>query len=513
MRGLAPILAATLLCGCATTPQLDAGDAAAGAPAMPVSQYDEQYRPAYHYTPPGGWMNDPNGLVYHDGEWHMFYQYYPHDTVWGPMHWAHAVSRDLVNWQTLPIAIAPDDQGYIFSGSAVIDTRDTAGFGEDAMVALYTIHDPVRGAANTRDHESQGIAVSFDNGRTFRKFSGNPVLPNPGKTQDFRDPNVFRDEARGRWVMSLSVHDHVRFYASTNLKEWTYLSSFGAGESGPDGVWECPNLFPITDEASGETRWVLIQNINPGGPQGGSGTFYFVGDWDGTRFTPDPDFGSDPVWLDHGADNYAGITWDNAPDARRVFIGWMSNWLYAQEVPTQAWRSAMTIPREISLNGLELRQQPVAELQQLREMAFALAPNASAQTVPSAAEYDLQFRLPDSDSSFTLTFSNDEGERLALGLNDAGHWFVDRTNAGDSGFNPAFAAIHTAPRLREDKSARVRLFVDNASVELFPDDGATVMTEIFFPSEPFTSISLQTEGGAQLVSGQGWPLKPADFGQ
>jgi fructan beta-fructosidase len=336
MRLLAPVAAIAVLSGCATVPQLETGKAASDAPALPLSSYEEQYRPAFHHSPPGGWMNDPNGLVYYAGEWHMFYQYYPHDTVWGPMHWAHAVSRDLVNWETLPIAIAPDEQGYIFSGSAVIDARNSAGFGAGVMVAIYTIHDAERGRANTRDHESQGIAISFDNGRTFQRFSGNPVLPNPGQTQDFRDPNVFWDEARGQWVMSLSVTDHIRFYASHDLKEWTYLSSFGAGigahGTDDDGVWECPNLFPIVDEASGEKRWVLIQNLNPGGPQGGSGTQYFVGDWDGTTFTLDPEFGTEAVWLDHGADNYAGITWDSAPDGRRVIIGWMSNWLYAQQV-------------------------------------------------------------------------------------------------------------------------------------------------------------------------------------
>ena len=516
MRLYAPLAAVTLLCGCATLPQLEAAPAASGAPVMPASSYTEQHRPAFHYSPPGGWMNDPNGLVYHEGEWHMFYQYYPHDTVWGPMHWAHAVSRDLVSWETLPIAIAPDENGYIFSGSAVIDTNNSAGFGEKAMVAIYTIHDPVRGAANTRDHESQGIAVSFDDGRTFQRYAGNPVLPNPGQTQDFRDPNVFWDSARGHWVMSLSVTDHVRFYASDDLKDWTYLSSFGEGLAAQGVVWECPNLFPIVDQTSRETRWVLIQNLNPGGPQGGSGTRYFVGDWDGTRFTPDPHFGTQAVWLDHGADNYAGITWDNAPDGRRVFIGWMSNWLYAQTVPTQAWRSAMTVPRELSLHGLELRQEPVAELQSLRglpvdQMTQAGGGIASWSGLATTAEYDLTFHLPQANSGFVLRLSNDAGEELELGLDAEGHWFVDRSDAGPAAFEPAFAARHTAPRLRGSGTARIRLLVDRASVELFADDGATVLTESFFPTEDFTTTSLQLTGGAKLVGGTAWPLAPAKF--
>lgn len=489
---------------------------------MPVSDYTEQHRPAFHYSPPGGWMNDPNGLVYHEREWHMFYQYYPHDTVWGPMHWAHAVSRDLVNWETLPIAIAPDETGYIFSGSAVVDEENTTGFGEDAMVAIYTIHDPVRGAANTRDHESQGIAWSLNQGRTFSKFPGNPVLANPGETQDFRDPNVFWDEPRSRWVMSLSVADHVRFYASNDLKQWTYLSRFGEGigAHGSDGesVWECPNLFPIRDEQSGETRWVLIQNINPGGPQGGSGTQYFVGDWDGTRFTLDPEFGTEPVWLDEGADNYAGITWDSAPDGRRVFIGWMSNWLYAQEVPTERWRSAMTVPRELSLHGLELRQAPVAELAALRgrpveNMTQSGGGLASWAGLAETAEYDLTFHLPQATSGFVLTLANDAGEDLRLGLDQAGNWFVDRGNSGPADFNDEFAARHTAQRKRSGNTARVRMLVDRASVEIFVDDGATVLTETFFPSEDFTSTSLQLTGRAELVTGTAWPLAAADFGQ
>lgn len=515
MRGLA-LLALPFLAGCATTGELAGPPAAADAPAMQTASYSEPHRPAFHYTPPTGWMNDPNGLVYHEGEWHMFYQYYPHDTVWGPMHWAHAVSRDLVNWETLPIAIAPDDQGYIFSGSAVIDANNSAGFGEDAMVAIYTIHDPIRGAANTRDHESQGIAVSFDNGRTFQRYAGNPVLPNPGQTQDFRDPNLFWDEAREHWVMSLSVTDHIRFYASPDLKEWTYLSSFGEGIGAHGGVWECPNLFPIIDETSGETRWVLIQNLNPGGPQGGSGTQYFVGDWDGTKFTLDPDFGTEAVWLDHGADNYAGITWDNAPDGRRVFIGWMSNWLYAQQVPTSTWRSAMTVPRELSLYGLELRQEPVAELQALRgpaveQMTQSGGGSASWTGLATTAEYDLTFRLPQAGAGFLLRFANDAGEELRLGLDAQGHWFVDRNDAGPAEFGPAFAARHAAPRLHGGDTARIHLLVDRASVELFADDGATVLTETFFPTKDFTTTSLQLIGGAELVEGTAWPLAPAKF--
>lgn len=400
----------------------------------------------------------------------------------------------------------------------MVDEGNTAGFGRDAMVAIYTIHDPVRGAARTRDHESQGLAVSHDNGRTFRRFAGNPVLPNPGGTQDFRDPNVFRDEARGRWVMALSVTDHVRFYASENLRDWTYLSSFGEGlgahgqpdDNGGDGVWECPNLFPIRDEVTGRTRWVLIQNLNPGGPQGGSGTQYFVGVWDGTRFTLDPAFGSAPRWLDHGADNYAGITWDSAPGGRRVFIGWMSNWLYAQQVPTGTWRSAMTFPRELTLRGLDVLSQPASEIAQLRGPGLTL-PTQSDLLVP-AGELQLSVDLPAAAAGFTVELSNDAGERLRLGLSN-GQWFVDRRKAGPADFHDGFSAMHTAPREVADRRASLHLLIDAASVELFADGGRTVMTETFFPSVPFTRARIVMEGGAAITEAHGWQLRRADFGQ
>ena len=285
----------------------------AGSPSSAPASYAQPHRPRFHFTPPAMWMNDPNGLVHYDGEYHLFYQYHPDDTVWGPMHWGHAVSRDLVHWEHLPIALEPDSLGYIFSGSAVVDRDDTSGFGDDGeppLVAIFTYHDPVRGAAGADDHESQGIAYSTDRGRTWTKYAGNPVLPNPGARKDFRDPNVFWHEPTGRWVMVVSVTDHVELYGSPDLKSWSYLSSFGADHGAHGGTWECPDLFPIRVEGTDRTMWALILNLNPGGPQGGSGTQYFVGAFDGTEFVLDPGFESalseqTAMWLDWGRDNYA----------------------------------------------------------------------------------------------------------------------------------------------------------------------------------------------------------------
>ncbi|MXP29478.1 glycoside hydrolase family 32 protein [Porphyrobacter algicida] len=495
------LLASAALGACAVTPP-----PATVPPSDPL-------RPLWHYTPPSGWMNDPNGMVKQGDTWQLFYQYYPQDTVWGPMHWGHATSTDLVRWTTRPVALAPGPEGYIFSGSAVIDRNDTAGFGKGALVAIYTIHDPVRAKAETRDHESQGLAYSLDGGMTFTKYAGNPVLPNPGGRQDFRDPSVFRDEARGQWVMALSVGDHAEFYASHDLKHWRFLSAFGAGVGAHGGVWECPNLFPIRDVQTGRDRWVLIQNLNPGGPQGGSGTQYFVGDWDGTRFTLDPEFAQriahdGPAWLDAGPDDYAGVTWNGAPDGRRVFMGWMSNWLYAQEVPTKRWRSAMTAPRDLTLSGIELRQTPSREIASLRGPRLPITLSGDGGRLPHgllpSADIELTFATPPG-SSFALELRNKEGERLVAGL-DAQGWYIDRRNAGRSDFHDGFAAIHRAPRRRDTRVTKVRLLIDRTSIELFADDGATVMTEIFFPTSDFTEGSIVGRGGARLRDRAAWPL-------
>ena len=478
--------------------------------------YHEQHRPQFHFSPPRNWMNDPNGLVYFDGEYHLFYQHYPDSNVWGPMHWGHAVSIDLVHWENLPIAIYPDSAGYIFSGSAVVDEKNSSGLGtgtQPPLVAMYTIHDPMKQQAGRNDYESQGIAYSNDKGRTWTKYTGNPVIPNPGNERDFRDPKVTWDEGSGQWVVVLAVKDHVAFWGSSDLKSWHHLSDFGTSLGSHGGVWECPDLFPLQCTESGETKWVLIVNINPGGPNGGSGSQYFIGQWDGTTFSPDADFipfvtNEQGVWLDFGKDDYAGVTWSNAPLSpdRRLWVGWMSNWEYATVVPTTAWRSACTLPRELRLvhteSGFRLASDPVATLQQLRQQPLRTAPGVIDSIlvlgkVPSMFELELDLQLPESgDFSVGLILENDSEESYRIGFDGhSNRFYSDRMAAGDHSFSDRFAsAIHTAPRQSDSRHLQMHLYFDVSSVELFADDGSIVLTEIYFPSAPFSQVKLQAKG-------------------
>jgi len=510
--------------------------AAAPEAAMDDTQriYAEPYRPQFHFSPPAHWMNDPNGMVYLDGEYHLFYQYYPDSTVWGPMHWGHAVSRDLLHWEHLPVALYPDSLGYIFSGSVVTDPDNTSGFGEPGatpLVAIYTYHEPQGAAAGRSDYQSQGLAYSLDRGRTWTKYTGNPVIPNPGDLKDFRDPKVFRYEPTGEWIMTLAVGDHIEIWGSANLREWNKLSAWGHGYGDHSGVWECPDLFPIRVEDSDQRKWVLIQNQNPGSANGGSGTQYFVGDFDGRAFTIDPGFARDvrdgkAVWLDHGRDNYAGVTWYGLPgkDPRRVFLGWMSNWDYGQAVPTDPWRSAMTLPRELRLHrtpaGYRLFQRPATELRSLRgELrivgdSLVVGPVDITDVVglsPGALEIELAFRLGGKkDTDFGVELSNTRGETYRVGFDGkANAFYSDRTRAGDHSFSTAFAAgRHTAPRLLSRDTLTMQLFLDVASMELFADRGSVAMTEIFFPSEPFTSIGLYASpDSVQFLGGQAYAIR------
>ena len=326
----------------------------------------DPYRPLFHFTPPANWMNDPNGLVYFEGEYHLFYQYHPESNLWGPMHWGHAVSADLVNWQHLPIALYPDERGMIFSGSAVVDWEDTAGFGKKAMIAVFTYNNHTYN--DEHRVEDQNIAYSKDRGRTWTKYNGNPVVPHPGDLKDFRDPKVFWYQ--DHWVMLLAAGDKVLFYTSSNLKEWDQSGSFGGGGYGStDGVWETPDLFQLPVTNASDSRWVLTVGLGNGGPAGGSATQYFIGDFDGKNFTSENP--KDTVlWADHGTDYYAPQAWNDEPHGRRIMIGWMSNWQYANLTPASTWRGMFSIPRELSLtqteDGIRLVQNPIPELQSLR---------------------------------------------------------------------------------------------------------------------------------------------------
>jgi fructan beta-fructosidase len=458
-------------------------------------------------------MNDPNGLVYFQGEYHLFYQYYPDSTVWGPMHWGHAISNDLVRWDHQPIALYPDSLGFIFSGSAVIDHKNTSGLGTDqapAMVAIYTYHLMEGEKAGRHDFQTQGLAYSLDRGRTWTKYSGNPVLPNPGK-HDFRDPKVIWHDASKKWVMILAVKDHVELFGSTNLIDWKYLSSFGEATGAHGGVWECPDLFELNVAGTNDSKWMMLVSINPGAPNGGSGTQYFIGHFDGNVFQSET---TETLWLDYGKDNYAGVTWSNIPaeDGRRLFVGWMSNWQYAQVVPTHPWRSAMTLPRELALKrtppGLRLASTPIHELNSLIQAPETLTPvlptgssSSSEYPLPAGALLEFTVQRTDTREDVELELFNAQGERVLIGLTGAvNQFFVDRTQSGKTDFSTDFPGKHVAPRAMATKDVTVRIWVDASSVEVFADDGTIAMTELYFSTQPLDRFRLRGSVGTQVDS-------------
>lgn len=621
--------------------------------------YTEKHRPQFHFSPEANWMNDPNGMVYYEGEYHLFYQYYPDSTVWGPMHWGHAVSEDLVHWEHLPIALYPDKHGLIFSGSAVVDWKNTTGFGKEdkpPLVAIFSYHDMAKERSGIEDDfQTQGIAYSTDKGRTWTKYEGNPVIGNPG-IRDFRDPKVIWHEESSKWVMAVAALDHLKFYGSKNLKEWELLSDFGKNIGSHDGVWECPDLFPLTAD-NGKEYWVLIENMNPGNPNGGSGTQYFIGQFDGTEFTVDPDFmnllatvpeyapdgemfedfenaydnwtvegtafGSSPasgklsgqktvsgfsgnglansflngdkatgsltskeftisntainfligggnhrgrtyvslevdgkqvrvaegknvetltwrgwdvsgfvglkarikivdsytdswghinidnimfadevayaettgsVWLDAGMDNYAGVTWSDVPksDGRRIFLGWMSNWAYAQIVPTEKWRSAMTIPWRLSLKIIEgiprLIGVPVKEAESLRTNKIPIK-NHTITFPTGLAEINAEFMATE---DFSLVLANGLQEQVSLHFKqDENEFRFDKTKVGGVNFSGDFAGIHAVKRISNEDQIQLKALIDHSSIEIYLDDGANIFTEIFFPTEIYSVIRLE----------------------
>lgn len=454
-----------------------------------IGYYQELYRPQFHFSPEANWMNDPNGMVYYEGEYHLFYQYYPDGNVWGPMHWGHAVSEDLVHWEHLQIALYPDSLGYIFSGSAVIDHENTSGLGKDGMppmVAIFTYHDPVGEAGGRDDFQTQGIAYSLDKGRTWTVYEDNPVLANPG-IKDFRDPKVIWHEESELWIMSLAVLDKISFYTSPNLLDWTFASDFQPAWAAYGGVWECPDLFTLKTN-TGEQKWVLLVSINPGGPQGGSATQYFIGDFDGETFTPTQE---DVEWIDWGADNYAGVTWSNIPEAdgRRLFIGWMSNWNYAQVVPTTVWRSAMTVPRSLALVEKEgtysVISQPVSELEKLRIKEF---PVTSEVFELGSKTIELLLSLQD-EQDFSLRFYNDSGEEVVLSrIRD--QFIFDRSKSGVTSFEDGFGNPQTI-LLNSVQLESVKVFVDQSSIEVFLNDGAVAITNLVFPKRAYSHVELR----------------------
>lgn len=469
--------------------------AAMGAYAQKSSDslYHEPFRPQLHFSPLRHWTNDPNGMVKFNGVYHLFFQYYPKATVWGPMHWGHAVSRDLVHWKELPIALYPDSLGYIFSGSAVVDSGNTSGFGRNGkipLVAIFTQHDPVGAKEGKNNFQNQSIAYSLDGGYTWTKYGRNPVLKNPGIT-DFRDPKVRWYAPAKKWIMTLATKDRITFYSSPDLKHWTRESDFGNNLGAHGGVWECPDLFPM--QLNGKKHWVLIVNVNPGGPNGGSATQYFIGRFDGHQFTCRD---TTTKWIDYGPDEYAGITWSNA-GSRHIFLGWMSNWEYATEVPTVQWRNAMTIPRELKLaesgRHIIVQSLPVHELSRLDAKTYKpVVLNQGKELVvtnmPGQSLVKLE-DMPVKDCSFV--FSNNAGEKLIIGFDSkTNRYYIDRTHSGLVNFNKDFAGVFYAPRMSASHIINMTLVMDASSAELFADNGSTVMTCIFFPKKPLKELKL-----------------------
>jgi len=443
-------------------------------------------RPELHFSPERNWMNDPNGLIYYKGKYHLFFQHNPLENVWGNMSWGHAVSEDLINWKALPVAIACDDSHAIFSGSAVVDYFNTTGFGtleNPAMVAIYTAH------KHDGSHQAQALAYSLDEGLTWVKYEGNPVLDL--KLDHFRDPKVTWDRTTESWLMTvvLPKERKVSFYSSKDLKKWAHLSDFGP-VGAVDGDWECPDLFPLfVDGVESKAKWVLLISINPGGLTGGSGTQYFIGDWNGKEFTADE---VKTRWLDYGRDNYAGVTFNDAPNQRRIFIGWMNNWEYSPNFPTSPWRGAMTLPRELSLKAkdgkLSLSANPVSELDSY------LGEKISAG---SKAEF-LQINTSISTSeglSTKLRVTGDAGSYFEFGYDaKSKSIFVDRSNAWNE--IPS-SHIHSAPVLSDEKVIDICAIVDRASVEIFAASGTLVITDLLFLTGANRSVTFEIAEGCQ----------------
>lgn len=473
------------------------------------STYQEEYRPQFHFSPEEKWMNDPNGLVYHEGIYHLFYQYYPEDIVWGPMHWGHAVSEDMVHWEHKPIALYPDENGLIFSGSAVVDKKNTSGFGKEGktpLVAIFTYHSMEGEKEGRNDFQTQGIAYSLDNGETWNKYADNPVIVNGEGIKDFRDPKVFWHKPSNGWILTLVAGDHAKFYSSKNLKDWTYLSDFGKSQGAHGGVWECPDLFPLQIEGSDEEKWVLIISINPGAPNGGSGTQYFVGDFDGTTFTSNQ---KNPKWLDYGTDNYAGVTYNNVPEEERIFIGWMSNWDYARDTPTKKWRSAMTVPRKLSLHKVEdnyfLANYPIDKMGDLTSPTVinqVEVAAAATDTLQVEGLYQSEIRLKTTAKNFQLLFKNELDEVLVLDFDATNQILtVDRTLSGKVDFQEDFGAKkHVAPLKGLKKGPhQFEILMDWSSMELFMDQGMLSITEQLFPTSPYNTLIINNEDGSEPI--------------
>lgn len=436
----------------------------------------EKHRPLYHHTPQYGWMNDPNGMFYKDGVWHLCYQFNPYGSQWENLSWGHSTSTDLINWKAEPTALEPDALGMMFSGCCVVDKNNTAGFGKDAIVALYT----TAGARQT-----QSLAYSTDGGKTFTKYADNPIITS--NVPDFRDPHVFWNEEAGFWNMILAAGQQMSIYSSKDLKEWKHESDFGAEYGNHGGVWECPDLMKMNVKGTNKDKWMLICNINPGGPFGGSATQYFIGQFDGHKFTCE-DEPSETKWMDYGKDHYATITFDNAPEGRHVGIAWMSNWQYANQVPTKQYRSANSIVRDFGL--FEYKGETYCSITPAKEMLAARGARVSQPT--EACEIVVTVK---GDAQIILR--NAKGERVVMTYDDEEETFdMDRRRSGNSSFSDAFPVATSSPTY--GKVRQLRIFVDRCSVEAFDGDGKMCMTNLVFPSTPYDKIIVKGKAKAAI---------------
>ncbi len=474
-----------------------------------VQKLKEKHRPQFHFSPQEKWLNDPNGMVFFKGEYHLFYQYHPSDTIWGPMHWGHAVSKDLIHWEHLPIALYPDEHGAIFSGSVVVDRHNTTGLfkGEPGLVAIFTHHDTY--PESDRVRQRQSLAYSSDKGRTWEKYEGNPVLSDVSIT-DYRDPKVFWHVPTNKWIMILATGHSVTIYTSPNLIDWEFASQFGEKEGSHAGFWECPDLFQLpVDQDSANQKWVMIVSIGDTGEFiEGSRTQYFIGDFDGTTFVNDHD-AKTVLWLDYGRDNYAGVSWSDIPeeDGRRIYIGWMSNWRYANQVPTKEWRGVMTLPRELSLasseDGVRLIQKPVSEVSRLRKGGRFHHNVLIDQNNPVSItldhpllEMNMEFEKEDA-SKFELIIKHSDNEETTICYDiENEELIVDRTNSGEHHFSSSFPVTQHAPLKMVDNRVKLQLFIDASSIEVFANEGEVAVTSLVFPSEGYKEILLTSYNGS-----------------
>lgn len=436
----------------------------------------EQYRPVYHHTPAYGWMNDPNGMFYKDGVWNLYFQHNPYGSQWENMTWGHSTSTDLVHWKFQGDPVQPDALGTVFSGSAVVDKENTSGFGKGAVIALYT---------SAGESQTQSMVYSTDNGKTFTKYEGNPVITS--NVPDFRDPHMFWNEDIKKWNMILAAGQHMEIYTSDNLKDWKLESSFGETYGNHGGVWECPDLMKMKVRGTNKEKWMLICNINPGGPFGGSATQYFIGDFDGHKFTCEskPDV---TKWMDYGKDHYATVTFDNAPAGRRVAIAWMSNWQYANQVPTLQYRSGNSIPRDLGL--FEYKGETYCSVVPSPEMTAARSKKAT-KSLSESCEMVVNLK-----GNATITLNNDKGEKVVMLYDAKAETFsMDRTKSGKMDFSNDFAATTKAPTY--GKISQLRIFIDKSSIEVFDAEGKMAMTNLVFPTKSYNKVTVK--GGKYQV--------------